>query len=112
MCPRSGPNGVGARGSPEGCRAASLWACPARTNTFIGAITGQVSRESSGWVPPSLLALPNGWWWHLPRCRSVRGSSAAPTGERVSPPPRTVCRLHPQTVHLAQLAAGLAGSGR
>ncbi len=58
VCLRSRPNGVGARGSPEGCRVTPLWARPARTSTLIGVITGQVSRESSGGVPPSLLALP------------------------------------------------------
>ena len=41
VCLRSRPNGIGARGSPEGCRVTPLWARPARTRTSHGAMTYQ-----------------------------------------------------------------------
>ena len=41
VCLRSRPNGVGARGSPEGCRATPLWARPARTRTYHSAMKYQ-----------------------------------------------------------------------
>jgi len=69
VCPRSGSNGVGARGSPEGCRAAPLWARPARTSTVIGAMTSQFGSKSSGYD-----AVATG----------VRASRGAPTQEHKS----------------------------
>ncbi len=52
VCLRSRPSGVGARGSPEGCRVTPLWARPARTKHFYRCDDIAAGVMSARWEPP------------------------------------------------------------
>ncbi len=90
VCPRSGPNGVGARGSPEGCRVTPLWARPARTRTCHDGMTYQQTQwhPDAGHQHASFAPAPPNQ-----RCRSKRDQLAAPAALPFTASPSLLHRL-------------------